>query len=242
MVHKAKNVYINVAEDYTDRNNDVAFVTNQDKGIGNGEWLMESSVSRHMTHQRNIPNYHKFSTPQQVRIRDGRIVEALGVGNCKLEMTFKVSNSKNVTMQSVLHIPKLTSNLFSVEAATVKGNIVQFGVNRCYIRGKSEELHGMGTRKNDGLYQLDCKASVIENASVASNSSMNGLDIWHQRLGHKPEVFEKFMEFEKLYSNESGECIKTLRTGNGGEYTSNEFLQYLKSRGIHHEMSVAYCP
>ncbi|XP_076325268.1 uncharacterized protein LOC143233189 [Tachypleus tridentatus] len=138
-----------------------------------------------MTHQRNIlSNYHKFSKPQKVRIGDGRTVEALGVGNCKLEMTFKVSNSKHVTMQSALHIPKLASNLFSVGAATEKGNIAQFGVNRCYIRGKSGQLHGMGTRKDDGPYQLDCKTSVIENDSVASNSSMNGLDIWHQRLGH----------------------------------------------------------
>ncbi|XP_076328766.1 uncharacterized protein LOC143234956 [Tachypleus tridentatus] len=178
-------------------------------------------------HRNMLSNYHKFSEPQQVRIGDGRTVEALRVDNSKLEMTFKVSNSKHVTMQSVLHILKLANNLFSVGVVTEKGNIVQFGVNRCYIRGKSGQLHGMGTRKNNGLYQLDCKSSVIENASVASNSSMNGLNIWHQRLGH---------EFEKLYSNESGECIKTQRTDDGGEYTSNEFQQYLKSRGIHYEM------
>ncbi|XP_076328740.1 uncharacterized protein LOC143234931 [Tachypleus tridentatus] len=68
--------------------------------------------------------------------------------------------------------------------ATEKGNIVQFGVNHCHVRGKLGQLHGMGTRMNDGLYQLNCKTSVIENASVASNSSMNGLDIWYQRPEH----------------------------------------------------------
>ena len=36
--------------------------------------------------------------------------------------------------------------------------------------------------------------------------------------------------------------ISTLRSDNGGEYLSNEFKIYLKSKGIHHELTVPHCP
>ena len=36
--------------------------------------------------------------------------------------------------------------------------------------------------------------------------------------------------------------MKTLRTNNGGEYTSNEFVSYLKKEGIRHEYTVPKTP
>ena len=53
----------------------------------------------------------------------------------------------------------------------------------------------------------------------------------------KWEVFDKFKEFESCTTNECGLLIGTLRSDNGGEYLSKEFESYLKSRGIHHELS-----
>ena len=58
----------------------------------------------------------------------------------------------------------------------------------------------------------------------------------------KSETFEKFKEFENSVTNESGCNIGTLRTDNGGEYISNEFEEYLKARGIRHELTVPHSP
>lgn len=58
----------------------------------------------------------------------------------------------------------------------------------------------------------------------------------------KSEVFEKFKEFEIFMTNSSGLKIGSLRSDNGGEYVSAEFENYLKSKGIHHELTVAYTP
>ena len=44
------------------------------------------------------------------------------------------------------------------------------------------------------------------------------------------------------FIDESGERIVKLRTDNGGEYMSTEFQEYLKSKGIQHELTVAYTP
>lgn len=96
-----------------------------------------------------------------------------------------MSDAKNVTMYDVLNVPKLSGNLFSVGAATKRGNTVQFRKSRCYIRGKDGTLQGMGTQRADGLYQLDVEESlsVCHSASVAAS-------LWHQHLGHTTKLKE----------------------------------------------------
>ena len=46
---------------------------------------------------------------------------------------------------------------------------------------------------------------------------------WIHVLKNKSEVLGKFKEFKALIENLSEKIIKTLRSDNGGEYTSNEF-------------------
>ena len=75
--------------------------------------------------------YRKFDTPERVCLGDGRVVEAVGVGNIRLKMLFKASRPKHATMYDVLHVPKLTCDLFSVRAATNRGNVIMFGHDRC---------------------------------------------------------------------------------------------------------------
>ena len=61
-------------------------------------------------------------------------------------------------------------------------------------------------------------------------------------MNSKAEVFEKFREFEAITTNESGQRIGTLRTDNGEEYVSKDFEAYLISKGIKHELTIAYTP
>ena len=42
--------------------------------------------------------------------------------------------------------------------------------------------------------------------------------------------------------NESGLSIGTLRTDNEGEYVSKEFEEFLKAKGMRHELTVPYSP
>ena len=53
---------------------------------------------------------------------------------------------------------------------------------------------------------------------------------------------QKSEVFEAVTTNTSGCGIVRLRTDNGGEYLTNEFMDYLKSRGIQHELTVPYSP
>lgn len=53
-------------------------------------------------------------------------------------------------------------------------------------------------------------------------------------LRHKSEAFEKFREYVAYAQRATGQLIKTLRTDNGGEFTSNEFTAYCREIGINH--------
>ena len=55
---------------------------------------------------------------------------------------------------------------------------------------------------------------------------------------------DKWRSVQEVYrvENSSGQKIKTLHTDNGGEYTSSEFEDYLRKKGIHHECTFSKTP
>ena len=61
-------------------------------------------------------------------------------------------------------------------------------------------------------------------------------------LRHKSEVLSKLKEYEALVERQTNNRIKILRTDNGKEYVSNEFQEFLKTKGIIHERSTPYVP
>jgi hypothetical protein len=65
---------------------------------------------------------------------------------------------------------------------------------------------------------------------------------WLYLLKTKDEVFNKFQEFKAEIENLTNKKIKTLRTDNGGEYTSKEFVSFYKSTRIRREMTVLHNP
>jgi transposase InsO family protein len=61
-------------------------------------------------------------------------------------------------------------------------------------------------------------------------------------LEENSEAFEKFKIFRQLVENEVKEKIGTLRTDNGGEFTSNEFKTYCTNNGIRRHLTNVYTP
>ena len=56
------------------------------------------------------------------------------------------------------------------------------------------------------------------------------------------EVFSKFKKFKALIENHTEKKIKTFRSDNGGEFTSNEFKDLCKDLGIKRGLSTPYNP
>ena len=65
---------------------------------------------------------------------------------------------------------------------------------------------------------------------------------WLYLLKTKVKVFEKFKEFRSEVETLTERKIKTLRSDNGGEYTSKELIAYCKESSIKRELIVPYNP
>jgi transposase InsO family protein len=65
---------------------------------------------------------------------------------------------------------------------------------------------------------------------------------WIFFMKTKDEVFSRFREFRAQVKNLTGKKIKVLRSDNGGEYTSNVFMDFFKEVGIKREKTMFYNP
>jgi len=68
------------------------------------------------------------------------------------------------------------------------------------------------------------------------------LIVWVYILKTKDQVFQIFSEWKVLVEKLSGHKLKTLRSDNGGEYTSAKLTSYLKQEGVRHEFRVPKTP
>lgn len=66
--------------------------------------------------------------------------------------------------------------------------------------------------------------------------------IWVYLLKHKSEVVKCFQTWKARVENESGRKVNTLRSDNGGEYTSATFEELLAMDGIRHERTIPKTP
>ena len=55
---------------------------------------------------------------------------------------------------------------------------------------------------------------------------------WVYLLKHKSRAFDVFKSFKAMSEKESNRFIKVLRSDRGGEYMSNEFMEFCKYHGI----------
>ena len=135
-----------------------------------------------MTFECNVlHDYKNLEAREPVGLGDGHTISAIGVG--KNEVITQLHNGERVVcwMTDVLYVPKLTNNLFSVHAATSKGNTISFKHNDCYIRNKNRKVIGTGSSLGK-LYQLDCEVQQLsaENATIVKEPvhSTSKIDMW----------------------------------------------------------------
>jgi len=66
--------------------------------------------------------------------------------------------------------------------------------------------------------------------------------VWIYFMKKKSETFSKFKEFKEVAEAEVGKEIRCLRSDNGGEYTSDEFCNFLQECRIRHQFTCTNTP
>ena len=66
--------------------------------------------------------------------------------------------------------------------------------------------------------------------------------MWLYFLPNKSQVLTVFQHFVQLMETSIGRTVQTLRTDNGGEYTSKAFVDFCSSKGISRELTPPYTP
>ena len=120
------------------------------------------------------------------------------------------------------------------------------------IRGKQHRTpfpNAGGERSDEllGVVHSDVCGKIEEKSLSGAEYFITFIDdksrhVWVYMMKHKSEAFQKFLEWKAMVEKSTGLKMKTLRTDNGGEYTSSEFEKYLKSEGIKHETTIPKTP
>ena len=81
-------------------------------------------------------------------------------------------------------------------------------------------------------------ASIGDNHYFVSFINDYSRRCWVYTIKHKREVLELFVKLKRNMEKRTGRKIKVLHSDNGGDYTSNLFLQLCRDEGIKRNFTV----
>lgn len=151
--------------------------------VAKANWIVDSGATCHKCNDRAVfVENHCLETPMNVTLDDGYEVHTVGRGVVVLQSELSKERSKRCTLHNVLHVPRLSYNLFSVSMATEHGKTVSFGKINCQVMDE-EKLVAVATKMGE-LYYLDCCTCHVYSNTVKAHPQSPKEDIWHRRYGH----------------------------------------------------------
>ena len=145
-------------------------------GFSKNDWYIDSGASAHLTtNELWIKNALYDQYTKDIIVANENKVPVLCSGNVQIT-TCTDECEFDVTVEDVLCVPSLTTNLLSVSQLISKGNKVSFTSGRCNIYNRRGVLVATAVLVN-GVYKLKTPVYLTAAAVVSSGT-------WHRRLGH----------------------------------------------------------
>lgn len=144
-----------------------------------GDWYVDSGCSAHLIADKSsLKNVSYNPRIKEIVVANQETVSVVCSGQTQISTVVEGSEF-DITVEDVLCVPNLTTNLLSVSQLIRKGNKVTFGEGVCEIRNRQNVLVGKAVQVN-GVYKLDVKSECMFAGSATSTTSSR----WHRRLGH----------------------------------------------------------
>ena len=169
-------------------------------------WIIDSGASDHMTGDATLLNeYNQCTNNSTVRIADGSSSQVKGIGLSRL--------SRDMILNSILHVPNLDCNLLSISKLTHDLNYVaKFFPYLCIFQDLDTGKKIGSAKMCSGLYLLKSEIPLrrqTQNNSYVSSKGQSALNfhvnkdskvlLWHYRLGHP-----NFTHLERLFPSPVG--------------------------------------
>lgn len=176
----------------------------------NSDWFLDSGASEHMCFDvDSFANYQKLLVAKDVVIGDGTTIKALGYGDIDLE-AYDGQQWVKTSLKSVLYVPNLKNNLFSMSTALDKGyQLMSNSTESQFIKNNS--VHAVAKRHGKMYVMLfrkqDCYAMV--------GKVMSDLKEWHAKLSHQDinqvkDILRKYeIKVESIGEEET--CVACLK-------------------------------
>uniref|UniRef100_A0A2A4JP38 CCHC-type domain-containing protein n=1 Tax=Heliothis virescens TaxID=7102 RepID=A0A2A4JP38_HELVI len=197
-----------------DNNAGNAFVVQSNEHYKQLQWLVDTGASQHMCRDRDLFATYYPLTNKSVIIGNGQAISAHGIGRVALQ----VHDGRqwiDTTIDNVLYVPELKTNLFSVTCVTAKGYVMKIDNEKCKIY-KQTKLCAVGERSGD-MYYMNFRYECVE-ANITHVQQLVMID--NDEVGEdKVSSEEKVNEISKQ-SNKRVEQKKVRQILEGTEETS----------------------
>ena len=142
-------------------------------------WLLDSGASHHLTSDlANLSLHTPYNGGEEVQIGNGMGLEIANTGSSLLP-----SNTRNLQLNNVLHVPTIAKNLLSVHKLCNDNNVsVEFFPNMFQVKDLKSGVQMIKGKTEGGGYVWPNRDSL--QPSAHSISLKCPLSIWHSRLGH----------------------------------------------------------
>lgn len=148
-------------------------------------WVSDSGATNHMTYCKEyFVMFEKFAAAKEIKFGDKGVMVAHGSGRINVEMFVNGKWVQNY-MEDVWYVPGLMRNLFSVRHAAKRGIDYLVSGDLCQLK-KERSLIAVGKASSAELYELNMRVLIPkEPAQVHLVTTVNTLQLWHERLGHQ---------------------------------------------------------
>ncbi|CAH9143287.1 unnamed protein product [Cuscuta epithymum] len=193
--------------------NFIAVVSQNCKINDVNEWMVDSGATKHICKNKSV--FTSFSTTmgddeELVYLADSKTAKVHGKGKVLLKLT----SGKSLSLNDVLYVPEIQTNLVSVSLLVKVGIKVSFDCNKI-VMTKNDVFVGKGYCKN-GCYVLSVRKLMRENASAYL---IDSYDMWHARLGHVSDSYIKLLNDcglissgKKLSLEKCDICVESKQT------------------------------
>ena len=186
MNHKRKTAQDNITEveKLSGNASNISFsaIVSEVNLMGNTkEWWVDTGATRHICSDKKMfSSYEAINDGEQLFTGNSSTSKVEGNGKVILKMT----SGKELTLNYVLHVPKIRKNLVSRSLLSKKGFRLVFESDK-FVHTKSGIYVGKGYMSNE-LFKMNVMTIITDfnNKNTFFAYMFESSNIWHGRLGH----------------------------------------------------------